>query len=249
MKRNLPRIEKIILLSNGFFGFIPLTVMIIGIYLSIFSLKDIYFNQGLNDKINNDIGLGQVMEIYATNNSLNGEYYFGYEYIFHSPRGDLKGLSYQLGDIDSIGSIVNIEYNSGNPNKHRIQGMTNSITNNYLLWNLLLFIFGLIIFIVIYLIGKSKLNIILNGNLVIAKLVGKKDTYSKQNNRKVYKMTFRFLTDNKRKHRISLKTTYPQEYESNRLAKVIYLEKSPNKAVIVDSLPQKVAKYIYRNWS
>ena len=245
-KRTLPGSAKFWLLVNGksgigaFFGLLFGLIMV----LIAFSSMDFYATVYLN--FNVEIGDGEILEVYETNTEINGVPVCGYDYVFHSPIGDLYWTSYTGGFIYDVGDKVKIEYNRDMPDVHRIKGMRNTSGSALFLIPLILAI-GWVIYN--YIVGRKKIKIIKNGELAEGRLIYKEATSTEINEKTVYKLTFSFQSASGDTYEVTTKTHEPEWLEDENTETLIYDKDNPNKALLLDDLPFATGEDIRKGWS
>ena len=147
--RQLPFLDKVVILINGAFGLVSLILLLISSLLIILMIDDVDYAEikYLNDDVL--IGTGVITEIFETGTTINDEIVYGYDYTFFSPIGELYWTSYKLGYIYEIGDTVQVEYSNFKPGVNRIKGMNNTPGGLLSLLFLIPFLVGLISFVLL----------------------------------------------------------------------------------------------------
>ncbi len=241
MNRYLPLSQKLLLLLGGTWKF-ALGLTIVGLVIAYFTLtsidlQEIVYLRGSSVAI----GSGEIMDMYATSTSINEEPVMGYEYVFHSPIGDLFWTSYSHTSYADVGDVVEIEYHVDRPYVHRIKGMRNSVSGwlNFLL--LIPLFIGLFWIFVNIRIGLKRISIISYGQLADAKLLSKDETGVQINEEPQYKYTFEYEAQDGKNYHATHRTT-DDLGTGNR--QVIYNALRPEKAVIVNFLPASMRQLV-----
>ncbi|MEM9340465.1 MAG: DUF3592 domain-containing protein [Bacteroidota bacterium] len=245
-KRILPRPAKFSLIINGRWGIIAFMVLLFGIVVSYNTLSSFDYLAMIYLNGNVEIGEGEVIDVYETNTSINDVSIYGYDYVFHSPVGDLNWTSFAIGLKYKVGDTVKIEYNNNRPDVNRIKGMSNTHGG---------FAFMIPFFVAIcwiiynYIIGLKRIRIIKNGELAEGKLIYKEPTLIRINNRRVYELTFSFQSNSGKTYKATARTHKPEKFEDEGTKTLIYDRSHPEKSLLLDKLPWSTGKIIKERWS
>jgi len=251
MNKKLPPFQKFSLLINGNTGLIVFGILIFGIIMSYNAVEKIDIEELTYLNKETLIGKGKIVAVFEASYSEEEEVTsYGYDYVFFSPIGDLNWTSYDNQRLYKAGDAVEIEYSSIRPSVNRISGMSNSTDDSY--FGILLFIgvtlISLICLIVYFVKGLRKIKIISNGTIVEGLLFNKIETNTEVNEKRVYKMIFRYMANDGKVYDTIVKTHKTSKLEDEHSEKIIYHTKNPNQAVVVDSLPWSLPQYIKNEW-
>lgn len=248
MKREIPANVKLSLLINGNSGLFAFGLLLFGLILSVSFMESLDIQATFYLRNNLELGDGRIIDVFETNTEINDVSIYGYDYVFNSPIGDLNWTSYVAGYKYDIGDKVKIEFNSEKPYIHRIRGMTNTKGG----WVMILFLIPLIASMIWiaynFFLGRRKIYIIQNGELVESKLIGKESTSLEINDRKVYKLIFEFEAKNGLSYKATSKTHKPEKLEGEKNMMVIYHKENPEQSLILDSLPWSTGIIIKEKW-
>lgn len=248
MRKYLTLSQKVSLLINGNKGIISILLIVVGLLVSLLIMRNSEFSTALYLRKDTLLGKGKITDVFETNTSVNEEYVYGYEYIFYSPIGDLYGISYQRGYVYELGSEVEIVYNKFRPDYNKIKGMSTNPGGMLLIISFAIPVFiGLVWLIINFIIGASRLKIIQNGKVTKGILIDKITTNSKINDNTVYKLVFKYKANN-REYQVTTRTHKPEKLEDESEKLLIYNSWDASKALLVDSLPWGVPKFIKDNW-
>lgn len=245
IKKTLPLSTRLSLLFNGNSGLIALALMLFGSMFSYNTISTLDLQEIIHLRNNVEIGDGEIIAIFETNTSVDEVSIYGYDYVFHSPIGDLYWTSYMLGYEYDIGEKVKIEYNTIRPYVNRIQGMSNTLGGLiYLIPLLVAFLWMIYNFFT----GIRKIQTIKNGELAKGKLIDKQATPISIHETTVYKLTFSFIAKDGESYETSIRTSKPEKLEDDRNKTLIYHKNNPNRALMLDGLPWSTGKVIKQRW-
>jgi len=246
--RQLPFLDKVVILVNGAYGLVSLIILLIGSILTFFLINDIDFAEikYLNDNVL--VGTGVITEIFETGTTINDETVYGYDYIFLSPIGDLNWTSYQLGYHYKIGDTVEVEYNTVRPDVNRIKGMNNTPGGIFSLLFMLPFFVGIVWSMVNIKSGIRKFQILKIGEFTQTVFLRRESTPFRLNDRRVYKYVFNFTDKFGEEHQLKSNTNNPEKFEPTEKVIAVYDPQDPKRSFLVDSLPTGIPYYIKRNW-
>jgi hypothetical protein len=198
------------------------------------------------------IGKGQILEIFDAvySDEENMVTSYGYNYVFFSSSGDLNWTSYSNQRLHNVGDTVQIEYSLIRPSVNRIKWMSNTTDDGYSVIVFFLFAtIGSLIWLIVFILkGIRKVKTITHGIITEGVLTQKKETSTKINENSVYKMVFTFTANDNKVYQVVVKTHKTSKLEDENSEKIIYHAEDPHQALVVDSLPWTVPKYIKKEW-
>ena len=243
MKRHLSLSQKFSLML-GSSGLFAIALTIFGLFFAVFAVNDVDWEATIHLAGDNAVGNGEITGVFETNTYINEEPVLGYEYVFHSPIGDLYWTSYAHGTYLDVGESVSVEYNPDRPYVHRIQGMTNSTSGMASILFLIPLMGGVLWLVINALKGLRTIDIVTHGIFTEGQFVEKKDTGVEINERRQYKYIYSYTKDDGSEGIASHRST---DNIRKQRCTVIYHSYKPDKAAIVDFLPWSMAKSL-KNW-
>ncbi|MCP5113205.1 MAG: hypothetical protein GY953_20430, partial [bacterium] len=158
-------------------------------------------------------------------------------YRFEGPDGqEYEGASYGTGG-HMEGAEVVIEFPVGTPSCSRIRGMRPAV---FPIWTLFVVLFPAIGLAFMYAglrRGRKANRLLMHGQPALARLIDKKATNTRVNNRRVYKLTFEFDNGTGGKQQMVAKTHAPENVEDEELERLVFDPWNPSYAVLLDNLP------------
>jgi len=184
---------------------------------------------------------GTAVGAAETSTYINEEMVLETFYKFTDQQGDeWEGSSFAAGSYYNAGDPVTIEYPLGRPYLSRIKGMRSSIMGP---WILLITIFPAIGLVFVFFgirLGLKNNYILKNGIISKGKLISKSRTNTEINDQPVYKLTFEFKDSIGQMQQAVVKTHKTEALEDEAEEALMYLEETPQKAILLDALPKKV---------
>lgn len=160
----------------------------------------------------------------------------------------LEGKCYSFSDRFKEGDEVKVLYSESFPSVAKIEGTEFNKFGLWLIGVLLLFPLGGILTLIKHFAEcKKNLNILANGILTKGKVVAKSATGGKVNKKQVYKITFEFTDAQKNIVRSYLDTHKTERLQDEAEEPIVYLPSSPEKALMLDSLPESVRRFFEAN--
>ena len=160
----------------------------------------------------------------------------------------LEGSCYSYSDIFKVGDEIKVLYSEGSPSVAKIEGTEFNKFGLWLVGVLLLFpLAGILTLIKHFAECKKNLNILANGILTKGKVVAKSATGGKANKKQVYRITFEFTDAQKNIVRSYLETHKTERLQDESEEPIVYLPSSPEKALMLDSLPGSVRRFFEAN--
>lgn len=181
---------------------------------------------------------GVVTRIAETSMEINDNRVFEYYYEFKDKEGRVfDSYSYSSTSYAEENSKVNVEYPASRIDLSRIKGMRRE---PFPLVALLVLIFPAIGLYLIYYGYKEAIQairLLQHGLMSRGKLVSKKPTNTRINDRQVYKLKFTFEDQYGKEHFVETKTHITELLEDEEYERLLYLPQNPQDAVMVDSVP------------
>ena len=193
---------------------------------------------------------GAISGVEYTGVEINESPVYRFDYVFVSPEiGEWYGKSYDSNESLDFGDTVAVLYNESDPGTNKIEGMDATVSG-YLGAILFAVFFFPLALIARYLIkrGRAKMSILNNANVAHAKLVNTSTTGVKINDEDVYKLEFQYEVSGT-SYDVVTKTTDIRKLTDEPTEMIVYDQRKPENAIIVDSLPSNVAQFIKNNWS
>ncbi|HEY0142122.1 MAG TPA: DUF3592 domain-containing protein [Thermoanaerobaculia bacterium] len=181
---------------------------------------------------------GQVTQVEATAASENEQPVYANYYAFSLAGRRHTGVSYVTGSAATVGETVEIEYDASDPSWSRIAGMRRAMFGSWALLFALIFPgIGLTIALFSLRSGLRRARLLRNGQLAMGKLVGKEATSTTVNKRRVYELTFEFITREGQRREAKARTTFPHTLEDERQEPLLYDPQKPNVVYVLDEVP------------
>lgn len=248
MIRLLPLFHQFTLYINGSNGLFAWGLFLAGVFAIQEMGNDIDLRAGVYLQGQPEIGTGTITKVERTNVAVMGRDVMRYDYLFHSPAGDVAGTSYSADYEFETGQSIKVEYSEDRPEIHRIAGMTNTSGGGVYFLFLLPLIIGLVWIVVNMAKGKKRIRIIQQGEFAMGTFINKEGTWTKINRRRVYKMTFRFTALNGEEYDAVTKTHRPENISNKQGECLVYDPNDPEKSLMIGTLPWMVPTYIKKHW-
>lgn len=228
---------------------------IIGFLFSLVGLAFVlYFSFQLNWKIifagKDDFApaQGYITGYNETAFSENDNTLFEYHYRFNLEKESThSGVFLEYAGSYQIGQEIQVEYLKNSPGVSRILGRDR---RNYHQIMFFAGIGGLLAgFLFLYPSCKKtrrERKIIMAGFPTKGKLILAEPTNLKVNEQTVYKLTYEYPTGNNKSQKFSVRSHMIRNFSDEHFENLIYDPGKPSKAVIIDTLPEPVARYITR---
>lgn len=182
---------------------------------------------------------GKVTRIEETGASENDTVVVANHYEYSVAGQRLTGTSYTTGNRAAAGEEVTVEYAPGNPAKSRIAGMR---TAQFGKGVLLVVIFPLIGFLMLYFAmrgGLKRARLLRNGIFTTGRLIDKEPTNMTVNDRRVYELTFEFISRDGRRCEAKTRTSVPALLEDEHDEPLLYDPDYPSNVYLIDELPSR----------
>ncbi|MGD8453005.1 MAG: DUF3592 domain-containing protein [Phycisphaerae bacterium] len=147
------------------------------------------------------------------------------------------GVSYATGRELDAGANVTIEFPAGSPETSRIRGMRRAPFGALVLITWVFPLVGAIFVVAGLRKGVRGGYLLRNGRLAHGRLLDKKTTNTRINNRMVYKLTFAFEADDGVTYEAIARSHEPEKLEDEADELLLYDPLRPEKAVLLDNLP------------
>lgn len=184
---------------------------------------------------------GTITSVNATNMTVNDRKVYEYFYTFEDSNGqERNSSSFSSSHTTSSGIATTIEYPVNKPEKSRIKNMGRSKMGLFGLFPLIFPLIGLVFIFFGFKKGLKANRLLKIGYMTEGELVDKVRTNTRVNNQTVYKMTFKFHARNGSEYFLSSRTHQTYRLEDEPKEKLLYNNKSPNDAVMFDSLNSRL---------
>lgn len=215
------------------------------IFVLIFFPVQSVFNEKATE---NDVTAeGKITKVLTTNAELNGESVYKFVYTYTTPKGEFTGQGYATGEIFDEGDELIVYYKSGKPDISMVPDLRKSEFNGFAGW--LLMIFPLIGLIMLFFGTRNTVRtvgVLKVGMLAKGKLLKMEPTNTKINDQTVYAMTFKFTAKDGKQYQCIAKTHKTYELEDDDEEQLFYDPNNPENAVLLDTLPKSVKKYLLK---
>ncbi|MBI3551800.1 MAG: hypothetical protein HY077_04725 [Elusimicrobia bacterium] len=181
---------------------------------------------------------GRLVSCQRTNFSENNTAVYALSYVFPGPGGvQRSGTSYRLGGCPPAESSAGVEWPAGRSERSRIKGLRTSVMPSFVAFVLIFPLVGLVCAFFGLRSGLKDVALLARGKLASGKLVEKKPTNTKINDRTVYEMVFSFVDDHGLERRASTKTHMPELLEDQERENLLYDPQNPSRMATLDTLP------------
>ena len=241
-KRVVPPGVKFKILFGSFYTTFGLIFLI---FSSIFIIVFSSFIKFDSLSKNSPVTEGIVTGVDVTNTTVNDQRVYAFHYEYNLPDGSThSGKSFSEDIYYEVGTPVKVLYSEKEPGVSRIEGMRAGELSPWLLFIMIPFLLvGAGFFI--YGLRKARKDIYLLqvGEVAYGNLVGKEPTSMKINNRKVYKLYFRFTAADGNTYDTVCKSHITHLLEDEEKEKLVYDPNAPEQALLLDSLPKKLKSF------
>ncbi len=188
---------------------------------------------------------GRLLSIRPTDSSYNRKTIFDYYYRYDVDGKAYEGHSYAPFGQSDEGRNVLIRYVPGRPALSRLDGMRAA---PFPVWTALLAaLFPALGLVFLRLANKRfvrNLHLVRHGVLTTARLGRREPTTTTINDRRVYRIYFRFKTPDGCEHESFVETSVTDHIEDQRDEALVYEPGRPSMAVLLDTLPAEVKRLI-----
>jgi hypothetical protein len=232
------------------------TSFIIGFLFTLIGLAFIgYFSVQLNWNIlfagKNDLvpTSGVITSYNETQYTVNESSLYEYRYRYYDQaKIPYSGFFLEYANSYQPGQEINIEYLKNSPEVSRFTGKDRQ---NY---DQIMFLAGIGCIIIGFLFiypssrrTRRERKIIMAGEPAEGKLVYAEPTNTRINEQPVYKLTYEFFTASDRAHKCSIRSHLIRNLSEEHNELLIYDPANPTRAIVVDTLPGPVSRYILKN--
>jgi hypothetical protein len=212
-----------------FFGFGLIFVWVFTLHADVASLILFRFQTNTTQ--------GIVESIEATNASEDDVQIYEVRYLYFDNLGrQQEGVSYTTGALGTT-ARVNVEYLSGAPSISRIVGMRREIFSAWAAFPIIFPLVGLAFLYSGITYGLKANRLLSQGRIAFGKLASSESTNTRINDRPVIKLTFSFTANDGDEYEVTAKTHLPEDLRDEEQEPLLYDEKDPSSAVLLDDLP------------
>jgi hypothetical protein len=212
-----------------FFGFGLIFVWVFALHADVASLFLFRFQTNSTQ--------GIVETVQATNASEDDVQIYEVRYAYFDNLGrQQKGVSFTTG-TPGLGTRVNVEYLSGVPSISRVEGMRRTLFGPWAVFPIIFPMVGLAFLYSGVKHGLKANRLLTQGRIAFGKLVSSESTNVRINDRPVIKLTFSFRANDGDEYEVMAKTHQPEDLRDEEEEPLLYDEKDPSYAVLLDELP------------
>ena len=180
---------------------------------------------------------GIVETVQAKNASENDGQIYQVSYTYFDNLGrQQSGASYTTG-APGVGARVTVEYLAGASSISRVEGMRRTLFGPGAVFPVLFPMIGLGFLYSGIKYGLKANRLLSQGRIAFGKLVSSESTNTRINNRPVIKLTFTFKANDGEEYEATAKTHQPGDLRDEEEEPLLYDEKDPSYAVLLDDLP------------
>ncbi|MCK4748237.1 MAG: DUF3592 domain-containing protein [Bacteroidales bacterium] len=212
----------------------------------------IYFSFELNWKIllagKNDLtpAVAYITDYHETQYSINDQFLFEYHYKYSvDSKNSGSGSFLEYPECYETGQEIQIEYLKNSPGVSRISGKDRSNFDQ------IMFLAGVVGLLAGFFFlypscrkTRRERKILMAGMPASGKLIHAEPTNLKVNDQTVYKLIYEYSTGNNKSQKFSVRSHMIRNLSDEHSEKLIYDPRIPSRAVIIDTLPASVARYV-----
>jgi hypothetical protein len=212
-----------------FFGFGLIFVWVFAMHADVASLFLFRFQTNSTQ--------GIVETVQETNASEDDVQIYEVRYAYFDNLGSQqKGVSFTTG-APGLGARVNVEYLSGVPSISRVEGMRRTLFGPWAVFPIIFPLVGLAFLYSGIKYGLKANRLLSQGRIAFGKLASSESTNTRINNRPVIKLTFSFRANDGDEYEVMAKTHQPEDLRDEEQEPLLYDDKDPSYAVLLDDLP------------
>ena len=148
----------------------------------------------------------------------------------------MQGVSYARGSVPDAGSPVVVEYAAEDPHVARIRGMNTAPFPAAVAFLLIVPGVGLLFLLCGLYRGRRNTYLLVHGLLAQGQLVEQAETNVTIHNKRVYRLTFVFIDEQKRRHQVRARSHRHQRLSEHSTEPVLY-DPASKAAVLLDTIP------------
>jgi hypothetical protein len=184
---------------------------------------------------------GIVERVQESSASENETAIFEVSYTYFDNLGrQQSGTSYSTG-APGVGARVTVEYLTGFPSISRVEGMRRKPFGPFALISILFPLIGLGFLYAGIKYGLKANRLLKQGRIAFGKLISSEATGASINDQPVIKLTFSFTANDGEEYEAIAKTHEPEDLRDEEEEPLLYDEKDPSYAVLLDDLPGSTA--------
>lgn len=244
----LPRTVPAKIKLGVFFGQVPtligLIFTLIGlVFLFVFIPLADFSSLSYND--NDPSAKGVIKSVISTGSTENKRRVYCYAFHYWLADGKtFEGVSYStIYPQPEAGDTITVQYMPGKPEQARISGMRSSPFSPAVAFVFVFPLLGLVMLVGGIFRARKNIRLLANGMLVYGEVTGKEPTNTKINNRRVYKIFFRF-TVNGTPYTSTVRTHKPERVLDEKKEPLLYNPDKPEEAVLVDAMPKAARGFL-----
>jgi hypothetical protein len=182
---------------------------------------------------------GRVTRVVETGASVNHNTVIANHYEFSVSGVHYDGTSYSVGERKNEGDEVTIEYDEDHPERSRISGMRRAPFGPGLSLIGIIPLVGVLIVAFSTRSGLRRNQLLRDGILTTAKLLGRERTNVTINDRPLWRLTFEFTARDGQRHEVTASTTDTGRLEDEAAEPLLYDPNNPAHAYVLDELPSR----------
>lgn len=179
---------------------------------------------------------GRILRQESTTMMVQGAYVVRVYFEYTIGDAPMQGVSYTRGAVPAQGSPVVVEYSADDAHLSRIRGMNSAPFPAAVGFLLIVPGVGLLFLLYGFWRGQRHTYLLVNGLLAQGQLVEQSETSLTVHNKRVYRLTFVFIDEQKRRHQIRARSHRHQNTPDHSTEPVLY-DPVSNAAVLLDTIP------------
>ena len=220
------------------------------LFMAPFTIGFVSFKALFPPSFNDDdpVASGHIVKTTETNATIGEEMVYAYEYQYEITDGRiLAGTGYSTGDTKDDGDEITVQYKKDDPEKSLVADLRNSIFGVELAVFLLFFQgIGTLVLILSIIKTRRRILILKTGALANGRLLARESTKMKIDKQPVYKLTFEFTASDAKIYKVTVNSFRDGRLEDEIYEKLIYDQRNPEKAVLLDQLPPGIKDYFLK---
>jgi hypothetical protein len=234
------RVPLSLRVANFFNGFSQVGWLFFGIgmiFLMVFgSLSDLSF---LTFRGPHETTAGRVTKVEETGALENNVRVQANHYEYAVAGNLLTGTSYSTGTSVATGEMVTVEYDQDEPVRSRIEGMRRAEFGPGMLFVTIFPLVGLALLIPGLITGFKRNRVLRDGLIANGRLISKRATNVRINQRRVYELRFEFTSRDGRRCEAKARTTDPGLLQDEAEEPLLYDPADPTRAYLLDDAPAR----------
>lgn len=245
-KRNVSLISIIKIWFSNTLNIIGLSFAVLGsvFVFAFFPVQAVFGEKATENDVTAE---GKITKVLTSNAEVNGESVYKFVYTYTTSNGEFTGQGYATGEIFDEGDDLIVYYKARKPEVSMVPELRKGEFGSFVGW--LVMIFPLIGFIMLFFGTRNTIRtvgVLKVGMLAKGKLLKMEPTNTKIDDQTVYAMTFEFTGKDGKQYQCIAKTHKTYNLQDDDEEQLFYDSNNPENAVLLDTLPGSVKKYLLK---